>query len=122
MNGLVKVTAEGKEYTLRFSMHGCHEFERRLYTNPSDDKVKALTDMIYGGLYGEAMRNEQPAPPYSDAADLLEAIANEDNYVEQSLSIQKVYEESKFGKEAIERWKEKGEQDGKKKIEKEKIQ
>lgn len=117
MNGVIDVKAGDKVYTLRFSMHGCHEFERRLYTNPSDDKVKALTDMIYGGLYGEAMRNEQAAPEYSDAYDLLEALYNEDDYIEQSLALQRVYEESKFGKQSIARAEEL-----KKKMEKEKTQ
>jgi len=106
MNGIAVITIhDGElkgEHTLRFGMLGCAEFERRVTGHTaSPNNVKVLQDMIYGGLFGEAMRNENVAPEYSFAYDLLEALSNQDDYVEQSMKLQEVYEASKFGKAFI---------------------
>lgn len=107
-NGIAKITIhEGDqkgEYTLRFGMLGCAEFERRVLMNPTPNNTKLLIDMIYGGLYGEAMRNEQAVPKYSLSEDILESLEGQEDYHQQTMDIQKTYEESKFGKQSIEKF------------------
>lgn len=114
-NGIAKITLrtdgqDNETVILRYGMMGCAEFERRVVTNATPNPAKVLTDMIYAGMFGEAMRNEQPVPDYSDAVDLLDRLSEESDYKEQSIAIQKVYEESKFGKEFIEKNKKKVEE------------
>lgn len=82
------------------------EFEARLFKNPTSNSAKVLTDLVYSGLFGEAMRNEKPVPAYSYAADILDELANQDDYDTQSENIWNVYNESKFGKDFQERLKE----------------
>lgn len=106
MNGIVDINLNEKKVTLRFNYHACMEFESRLFKNATDNNAKVLTDLIYSGLFGEAVRNEKPVPAYSDSVDLLDELANLENYAEQTEKIWNVYNESKFGKDFQERLKE----------------
>lgn len=99
MNGIVEIQIDGKKHVLRFGYHGCMEFERRLFKNTNDNNAKILTDLIYAGMFGEAMRSEKAVPDYADAYDLHESLAEEENYAEQSEKVWTVYNESKYGKD-----------------------
>lgn len=99
MNGIVEITVSDKKHVLRYGYHGCMEFERRLFKNTNDNNAKISTDLIYAGMFGEAMRNEKAVPEYTAAYDLHEELAEEDNYSEQLEKVWTVYNESKYGKD-----------------------
>jgi len=97
MNGIVEIKSGKKTYTLRFSYVACMEFERRIFINPTDNPAKVFTDLVYSGLFGEAMRNEKPATEYGVAYDILDEISELDNYDEISGKIWDTYYQSKWG-------------------------
>lgn len=97
MNGIIDIVIGEKTTRLRFGYHACMEFERRVFINVSDNNAKIFTDLVYSGLFGEAMRSEQPVPTYADAYDLLEGMALEDGYDEKTTEIWNTYYQSKWG-------------------------
>lgn len=97
MNGIIDINVSGKQHRLRFSVHGCGMFESRMFSNPDREPIKVLTDMIYGGLYGEAMRNGNVAPSYDFAYDLIDEMSIQDDFAEQSNSIWECFSESIHG-------------------------
>lgn len=77
MNGVIDIKALGQTHTLRFGMVGVGEFERRQMINFTENTKKVIVDLVYGGLFGEAMRNEKPAPAYSLATDICDELATD---------------------------------------------
>lgn len=103
MNGLVDINVGGSVHTLSFGVHGCAEFERLCYLKPSTNTGKLLTDMLHGGRYGHAIRNGLAEPEYKDSALLLEVLSEQEDYLDQIHKVQKVWQESKFGRDFIKR-------------------
>lgn len=99
MNGVVEIQAGESKHTLRFSVHGCGAFQQRLFANPDKEPAKILTDMVYSGLYGEAMRNGQMAPEYSLAYDIVDIISGQEDFDKQSNAIWDTYNESVHGRD-----------------------
>jgi hypothetical protein len=98
MNGIAVIKANGDEHTLRFGMVAVAEFERRMFTNPTASSAKILIDLIYAGMYGEAMRSEKPAPTYTEAYDIHESIAEDaEDYAKQMERVWTALRESKHG-------------------------
>lgn len=103
MNGLVKLQIGEESYTLSFGMMGCMEFERRVVETPTTNKHKIMVDMIYSGLFGDAMMNDRPPVKYGDVCILVERLHDQDDYVEQLAEVNRVYAESKWGKDLLDR-------------------
>ena len=106
MNGIIELKAGKKTYKLRFNYNACMEFEQKLFNNPSASQAKTLTDLIYSGLFGEALRSETAVMPYGDVCDLLDELSLEKNYSEQIKKVWNIYNESKWGADFQERLKE----------------
>src|SRR4051812_12477015 len=102
-NGIVELKGVEKKYILRFGYQACMEFERRsissMTASAGQNNITLASDIIYAGLYGEALRNEKPIPKYSDAVDLIDDLSETDNLSEQIESVWDVYNESKWGKD-----------------------
>lgn len=99
MNGIVEITVKKKKHILRFGMQGCFEFQTRVFKNPTQNQGKLLTDLIYSGIYGECMANEQPAPDYKEVFELFNDFSEEDNYSEQLDKVWECFNLSKWGRD-----------------------
>lgn len=97
MNGIIDVKVGKVTHRLRFGYHACMEFERRVFKNASENLAKIFTDLVYSGLFGEAMRSEQPIPEYGMAYDLLEEMASLKDYDKLTTDIWETYYASKWG-------------------------
>ena len=103
MNGVAEINITKGNfkgvYKLRFGMIGCMEFEVRCFNSSTLNNGKMLTDLIFAGIFGEAARVENKMPVYSDVADLVDSLSEEEDYNEQLESIWNVYNQSKWGSE-----------------------
>lgn len=97
MNGIYEIEIDGKAITLLYGVSGVDEFQRRSVYNPSDDSVKAFTDLLYSGLYGNAMRQGKGKPEYEVAYDLMETILALPNSDAVSEKIWDTFKESIHG-------------------------
>lgn len=104
MNGICNLKSGETVVALRFNVYGCGAFERMIFAKPEslNDHHVMSTTLLYGGLYGEAMKNGAPAPEYSEAGELYDAISEQDDFNAQMLAMWNVYEESKWGKQFTE--------------------
>lgn len=102
MNGIVDITVNGVKHRLRFNVMSCSQFERMVLSDLTEAGNKNLLNLIYAGLYGETLRNELPKPDFKDVYDLVEAFADEDDFVEQRDKVETTYNESKWGRKFLE--------------------
>lgn len=103
MNGVVEITVKKKKHILRFGYHGCMEFEQRIFKNPTQNQGKMLTDLVFSGIYGECMRSEKPMPIYEEVYDLVDLLSEEKDYSDQMQKVWDCYNQSKWGKEYVEK-------------------
>lgn len=103
MNGIFTLKVGKKSHKLIFNLLSVLEFERRSFFNHAENNAKLITDIIYAGLFGNAMREEQPLPPYSQAFDIHDEIAEKDDYDEVRMKIFNAFNESKYGGEFLQK-------------------
>lgn len=103
MNGIIKIKVAKKDYILRFSYLACQDFEKRIFKHPSSNNVKLLTDLVYSGIYGEAVRNDEVMPLYSAAYDIIEDMSAQKDFKDLSDAIFECYNKSKYGSEFVKR-------------------
>lgn len=114
MNGIVIVGNR----TLRFGYQACQEFEQCIFKNASTNHAKIFTDLIYAGIFGDALRNGKPTDGlYQEAYDLLDEVSEQDNFAELQLKIWDTYYNSKWGADFQKRLKEFTESNKKKGLE-----
>ena len=102
MNGIVDITVNGVKHRLRFNVMSCSQFERLVFSDLEESGNKTLLNLVYSGIYGENLRNELPKPDFKDIYDLVEALADEDDFVEQRDKVESTYYESKYGRKFLE--------------------
>lgn len=102
MNGIVQIKVKEEVHQLRFNIHGCAEFEQRTFKVVSENPVKIVTDLIYAGMFGEAMRNDLPPKDYGEVCDIVEQLHEEADSQVQIDQVWKTYEESTHGKKFVE--------------------
>lgn len=108
MNGIVEINLNEKKIILRFSWQASIIMEkitaeRILNGEPTNDAI-IFTDIIYTGLYGDAMATRKPIPNYEVAYNLCDELANDmPDFAEQKAKIEKVYFETKFGDDFLNR-------------------
>lgn len=106
MNGVVDITVNGKKHTLRFGMMGVLEFERQNFINPTTNNAKIIVDLLYGGLYGEAMAKGKSPVAYHTIVQLHDEMAEQEDYPAQIESVWKAFGESKYGSEYLKKMQE----------------
>lgn len=108
MNGVVEIKVNGKSHTLRFGMLGVMEFERQNFINPTTNNAKIIVDLLYAGLYGEAMRAEKSPLSYGKVVGLHDDLAEQEDYSAQIEAVWKAFGESKYGAEYLKKMEELG--------------
>lgn len=109
-NGFSEITVRGQKYPLLFGFAAAQEMATRSMKNLSDNSVKNLTDLIYSGMLNEAISSDIPLPTYSEAYQITELFALENNAKEQEKKIWEVFLQSRWGQDyakAIEKAKKK---------------
>lgn len=105
-NGVFEIKTELGVTKLRFGYMASMEFEQRFFKNATTNSAKIFTDLIYSGLYCEAVRSENPIPEYEQASTLIDFMSEQDDFDEVSIKIWNTYNESKWGKSFAQRIKE----------------
>lgn len=108
MNGLVDINLNEKKVTLRFSYQGSIIMEKitaeRILNGEHTNDAIIFTDVVYSGLYGNAMATRQAIPDYEFAYNLVDEMANTmDDFAAEKAKIEKAYFESKFGADFMQR-------------------
>lgn len=119
-NGVFEIKNGDKTVKLLMGFNAASEFETRYFKHitsgiaPSEGIL--FTDLVYCGMYCNALREEKQIPTYGEAFDLVEAIGQKDDFNDVRVKLWAVYYESKWGIDFKNRL-EKFLNDGKKKVE-----
>jgi hypothetical protein len=119
-NGVFEIENGKETVKLLMGFNAASEFETRYFKHitsgiaPSEGIL--FTDLVFSGMYCNALRNGSQIPSYGEAFDLVEAIGQNDNFNEVRVKLWNVYYESKWGIDFKNRL-DKFLNDGKKKVE-----
>lgn len=93
--------AEGVVHSLYFGRQAAEEFARRVEKHLTDNTFKINVDIVYSGMANNMTRLDMPMINYSDVYDMLEKLLDEDPdlFAKQMAEIEKVFWESKYGRE-----------------------
>lgn len=97
MNGIYEIEIDEVKTVLHFNLFGVNEFQRRMVNFPSSDNIKVLTDLLYGGIYGNTMSKGMAVPLYETANDLMEVIMAMPNKALITENIWNTFNESNHG-------------------------
>lgn len=100
-NGIFDIKAGSKTVQLMMGFNAASEFETRYFRHISSGIAPSegilFTDLVYSGMYCNAVRNGTQIPSYGEAFDLVEEIGQLDSFNETRLNLWNVYYESKWG-------------------------
>jgi len=99
MNGIIEITVPSGKKRLVMNYYATMEFEQAFFKNTTGNNAKIFTDLVYSGMYGEAMLSYTQMPTYQEAVMLVSEMADQDNFDEVSLEIWDTYNQSKWGKD-----------------------
>jgi len=100
-NGVFEIKLEGKTIKLLMGFNAASEFETRYFKHitsgvaPSEGIL--FTDLVYSGMYCNALREGAQIPSYGDAFDLVEQLGQTDEFYDVRTKLWNVYYESKWG-------------------------
>lgn len=100
-NGVFEIKLGEKTITLLMGFNAASEFETRYYKHivsgvaPSEGIL--FTDLVFSGLYCNAVRNGSMIPSYGEAYDLVEKLGEQYDFIEIRTKLWAVYYESKWG-------------------------
>lgn len=109
-NGVFEIKLGKETIKLLLGFNASSEFETRYYRHlvsgiaPSEGIL--FTDLVFSGLYCNAIRNGETIPAYGDVYELVEKLGEQDDFNEIRTKLWAVYYESKWGMDFEKRVKE----------------
>jgi len=100
-NGVFEIKNGRETIKLLMGFNAASEFETRYFKHitsgvaPSEGIL--FTDLVYSGMYCNALRNGEQIPSYGEAFDLVEELGQTEDFTDIRTNLWNTYYESKWG-------------------------